>query len=158
MKSIYYSDDLSVVLLSSSPSSVWLEEMLSPVCSFSWPQTSRKNCRNVKIREAVASGREQRGRGGVGAVDRVPASHCDGWGEVQRQWGRKDHFAMFTFFVCFKHFVPPREVVVAQLVERSLPKPEVRGLNPVIGKIYMYYQLYWKDENKEKRGRERPNF
>ena len=24
--------------------------------------------------------------------------------------------------------------------------------------IYMYYQLYWKDENKEKRGRERPNF
>ena len=29
-----------------------------------------------------------------------------------------------------------REVVVAQLVERSLPIPEVRGLNPVIGKIY----------------------
>ena len=26
-------------------------------------------------------------------------------------------------------------VVVVQLVERSLPKPEVRGLNPVIGKI-----------------------
>ena len=25
-------------------------------------------------------------------------------------------------------------VVVAQLVERSLPKPEVRGLNPVISK------------------------
>ena len=35
-----------------------------------------------------------------------------------------------------------REVVVAQLVERSLPKPEVRGSNPIIGKIYMYYQLY----------------
>ena len=49
-------------------------------------------------------------------------------------------------------------MVVAQLVEQSLPTPEVRGSNPVIGKIYMYYQLYWKDEIKEKRGRERPNF
>ena len=28
----------------------------------------------------------------------------------------------------------PGEVVVAQLVERSLPIPEVRGSNPVIGK------------------------
>ena len=54
--------------------------------------------------------------------------------------------------------IEPREVVVAQLVERSLPTPEVRGSNPVIGKIYMYNQLYGKDENKEKRGRERPNF
>ena len=27
-------------------------------------------------------------------------------------------------------------VVVAQLVERSLPTPEVRSSNPVIGKIY----------------------
>ena len=33
-------------------------------------------------------------------------------------------------------------VVVAQLVERSLPIPELRASNPVIGKIYMYYQLY----------------
>ena len=43
------------------------------------------------------------------------------------------------------------EVVVAQLVERSLSIPEVRGSTPVIGKIYwafVYYQLYWKDENK----------
>ena len=29
-----------------------------------------------------------------------------------------------------------RAVVVAQLVEWSLPIPEVRGSNPVIGKIY----------------------
>ena len=29
-------------------------------------------------------------------------------------------------------------VVVAQLVERSLPTPEVHGSNPVIGKL-----LYW---------------
>ena len=28
-------------------------------------------------------------------------------------------------------------VFVAQLVERSLPTPEVRNLNPVIGKIYI---------------------
>ena len=30
-------------------------------------------------------------------------------------------------------------VVVAQLVERSLPIPEIRGSNPVIGKhLYLY--------------------
>ena len=45
-------------------------------------------------------------------------------------------------------------VVVAQLVEWLLPIPEVRFSNPVIGKIYwifVYCQLYWKDENKKKR-------
>ena len=48
-------------------------------------------------------------------------------------------------------------VVVAQLVEQSLPIPEVRGSNPVIGKIlfiywtFVYCQLcVEKDENKEK--------
>ena len=42
-------------------------------------------------------------------------------------------------------------VAVTQLVERSLPTPEVRGLNLVIGKLYIkYYELYWKHENKEK--------
>ena len=30
-----------------------------------------------------------------------------------------------------------RAVVVAQLVERSLPTPEVRGSNPVIGKTFI---------------------
>ena len=43
------------------------------------------------------------------------------------------------------------KVVVAQLVERSLSIPEVRGSTPVIGKILLnicYYKLYWKDENK----------
>ena len=29
---------------------------------------------------------------------------------------------------------------VAQLVEQSLPIPEVRGSNPVIGKIYLYIE------------------
>ena len=32
-------------------------------------------------------------------------------------------------------------VVVAQLVERSHPTPEVRGSNPDIGKIYKTYIL-----------------
>ena len=43
---------------------------------------------------------------------------------------------------------------MAQLVERSLPTPEVRGSNPVIDKLlyttFVYCQLYWKDGNKEK--------
>ena len=42
---------------------------------------------------------------------------------------------------------------MAQLVEQSLSIPEVRGSNPVIGKIYIEQILltvYWKDENKEK--------
>ena len=43
-------------------------------------------------------------------------------------------------------------MVVAQLAERSLPTPEVRGSNPVIGKNYnVPCQLYGKDENKEKK-------
>ena len=46
-------------------------------------------------------------------------------------------------------------VVVAQLVERSLPTPEVCGSNPVIVTYlywtFVYCQLYWKDKNKEKR-------
>ena len=50
-------------------------------------------------------------------------------------------------------------VVVAQLAERSLPIPEVRGSNPDTGKflknIYLLSTvLHWKDENKRKRGRE----
>ena len=34
------------------------------------------------------------------------------------------------------------EVVVAQLVERSLPIPEVRGSNPVIGKKLLILNNY----------------
>ena len=53
---------------------------------------------------------------------------------------------------------------VAQLVERLLSLPEVGGLNPVIGKnlfilnICLLSTVYWKDENKEKDGREWPIF
>ena len=40
---------------------------------------------------------------------------------------------------------------MAQLVERSLQIPEIRGLNPVIGKALSTKFLYHrKDENKEK--------
>ena len=53
---------------------------------------------------------------------------------------------------------------VAQLVERLLPIPEVRGSNPVIGKnlfklnISLLSTLYWKDENKEKEAGNGPLF
>ena len=39
-------------------------------------------------------------------------------------------------------------VVLAQLVERSLQTPEVRGSNPVI--FDKNISLYWKDENKNR--------
>ena len=45
-------------------------------------------------------------------------------------------------------------MVVAQLVERSLPTPEIRGSNPNIGKLYIpIVHWNWKDENKEKEAR-----
>ena len=40
-------------------------------------------------------------------------------------------------------------VVVAQLVERSLPTPEIRGSNPNFGKLYLPI-VNRKDKNKEK--------
>ena len=55
-------------------------------------------------------------------------------------------------------------VVVAQLVERSLPIAEVRGLIPVISKILFILNIcllrtvYLKDENKEKEARDGPFF
>ena len=53
-------------------------------------------------------------------------------------------------------------VVVAHLVERSLLTPEVRGLNPVIGKLllfgylFVYCQLYRKAEDKDDEAKEWP--
>ena len=43
-------------------------------------------------------------------------------------------------------------MVATQLVEQLLASPEVQGSNSVIGKklCNVYYQLFWKDENKEK--------
>ena len=58
-----------------------------------------------------------------------------------------------------------RAVVVAQLVERSLPKPEVRGSNPVIGEnLYIYWTFVYcqlcieKTKNKEKEAGNGPFF
>ena len=50
---------------------------------------------------------------------------------------------------------------MAQLVDWSLLALEIRGLNPDIGKFYLLssvLNLSWKDEHKEKRGREWPIF
>ena len=44
-------------------------------------------------------------------------------------------------------------VVAAEWADWSVPTPEVRGSNPVIGEfinIFSYCQLYWNDENEEK--------
>ena len=46
-----------------------------------------------------------------------------------------------------------KKVVVALLVEWLLPTPEIRSLNPVIGKLYLLptvLNLCWKDKNREK--------
>ena len=55
-----------------------------------------------------------------------------------------------------------RAVVVAQLVERSLPLPEVHGSNPVIGKplyrTFNFCQLHRKDENEAKEAGNGPFF
>ena len=45
-------------------------------------------------------------------------------------------------------------VVVAQLVERLLPTPEIRGSNTDIDNFsyqQLYNKLFWKDENKIKK-------
>ena len=44
----------------------------------------------------------------------------------------------------------PWAVVVAQLVEPSLPTPEIRGLNPEIGKLLSTNYTIEKAKNKEK--------
>ena len=51
-------------------------------------------------------------------------------------------------------------MVVAQLVKQLLTTPEDRSSNPVIGEVLKnnHYQLYWKDEIKEKRCHEWPIF
>ena len=54
---------------------------------------------------------------------------------------------MLPQFLLF--FVGPWSVVVVQLVVRSLPTPEIRGSNPIIGKFY-FLSTVLKDENKEK--------
>ena len=52
-----------------------------------------------------------------------------------------------------------RAVVVPQLVERSLPTPEVHGSNPVIGKkIHLMFSVNCIEKTKIKKGRDWPIF
>ena len=57
----------------------------------------------------------------------------------------------------FLDYLVLRAVVVAQLVERSLPTPEIHGSNPAIGKIVSTNCMIKKDENKEKEARNGPS-
>ena len=58
----------------------------------------------------------------------------------------------------------PSALIVAQLLEWSLPIPEVRGSNSVISKnlfiwnICLLPTVYWKDENKEEEAGNGPFF
>ena len=53
---------------------------------------------------------------------------------------------------------PNRVLVVVQLVERLLPMPEIRDLNPIIGKILSTNCIIEKDEIKEKEAGNDPPF
>ena len=53
---------------------------------------------------------------------------------------KKKQYIISCPILLAKHFLF-RAVVVAQLVEQSLPTPEVRSSNPVIGKIYIEHLL-----------------
>ena len=61
---------------------------------------------------------------------------------------------------CYQCNIVPREVVVAQLAERSPTIPEDPGSNPVIGNFYLNIYLLLtvcrKDENKEKEAENGP--
>ena len=51
-------------------------------------------------------------------------------------------------------------MVTAELVERSLHTTEIHSSNPVLGifdLLSTVLNLYWKEENEEKRGSEWPN-
>ena len=47
-------------------------------------------------------------------------------------------------------------MIEAQLVEQSLPKPEIRGSNPVIGKFYLLSTVLKTSTEKTKIKRKRP--
>ena len=46
-------------------------------------------------------------------------------------------------------------VVLAQLVERSLPTPQIHGLNSVIGKFYLLSTVFKKTVSKKRRLRKK---
>ena len=86
----------------------------------------------------------------------------------QQNWRWKICFGRLEFWPTFVDFVLTKKMsvkvgwhkwVVSHLVDRSLPTQEVRGSNPVID-VYWTFPAncieIWKDENKRKRGKERP--
>ena len=85
----------------------------------------------------------------------------------KRVWERKERFFwQLILKTILKQRVVNRFKMLFQskLVERWLPRPEVRGSNPVIGKnvfilnICLLSTVYWKDENKEKEAGDGPFF
>ena len=74
--------------------------------------------------------------------------------------GSNVNFKTFRIVLTVKFF--PWAVVLALLVQQSLPTPEIRGSTPVIANFILQStvlnNLYRKDKIKKKIGRERPNF
>ena len=74
--------------------------------------------------------------------------------------GSNVNFITFRIVLTVKFF--PWAVVLALLVQQSLPTPEIRGSTPVIANFILQStvlnNLYRKDKIKKKIGRERPNF
>ena len=73
---------------------------------------------------------------------------------AKRPRGRRFNPNLFPFGTCYTGFdkvsIGEGEVVVAQLVERSLLTPEIRGSNPNIGKVLSANcKLNRKDEKKK---------
>ena len=70
---------------------------------------------------------------------------CDS--RIYTIYGPTIHFVGYGYFWA---------VIVAQLVERSLTTPEVRGLNPIIGKFlcraFVYCELYCIEKTKKRPG------
>ena len=78
---------------------------------------------------------------------------------IGKNFGNKisNDFKTFAFSAQIIFF-KVEAVLVAQLVERSLPTPKIRGLNPNFGKLYLsIVHLNRKDENKEKEAGKGPS-
>ena len=74
--------------------------------------------------------------------------------EFQIKFGSR----LFFIYLCSKG-ITHWAVVVVQLVELSLPPPEISSSIPLIGKFYLpstVLNLNWKDENKEKEAENGP--
>ena len=76
---------------------------------------------------------------------------------INDQWTEKELNLRFPFFQGYKN----EAMNVTQLAERSIPTSNIRGSNPDIDEMFLFYPTAWqlqlrKDENKIKVGWERP--